>query len=248
MLDVINAVVKKWVIADFYARKARRLPKEDDEEFASSTRTLELSDAPSEFSFKIAAMDNDIEAASILAASGALGKAELTSKIRQLTELEQLLRNVEISFAHTDLAKEERSILSIDSANLEERMIAGVGLVHALPATVRVALSVVSRELRQLRAKSAEFENSRGRPRNQAAHKVARAVADFYITNRALMPTYSEDTNGLHGEFTPLLKDIFIALGWPNIALRGPAEAAIASITPEDFERLKYPFKNHRYD
>lgn len=78
-----------------------------------------------------------------------------------------------------------------------------------------------------------------GRPRNYAAYAVALELARLYAKVTGKRPTYSEDPNGVSGEYTPALRDVFDSLGWGDISLSGPAEAAKSMITDEDLDHPK---------
>lgn len=73
-----------------------------------------------------------------------------------------------------------------------------------------------------------------GRPKNKAAHDVAIAAAKFYTKMTGKWPTHGESPDGLTGEYTPFLKDLYIAFGWPKLSLRPGIDAAINSTNHDD--------------
>jgi hypothetical protein len=80
------------------------------------------------------------------------------------------------------------------------------------------------------------LKGRRGRSRNEAAYAVALELARLYAKVTGKRPTYAEGADGLSGEYTPALRNVFDALGWKKTNLRGPAEAARDAITEGDLE------------
>lgn len=119
---------------------------------------------------------------------------------------------------------------------LEVRIIKEIGYVRS----ALIACSMIKSEA-EVMQKSALAglkgrETRPGRPRNEAAYAVALELARLYAKVTGRRPTYSEDPNGVSGEYTPALRDVFDSLGWSDITLSGPAEAAKKKITDEDLD------------
>lgn len=123
---------------------------------------------------------------------------------------------------------------------LKTRLIKEIGLVEsALIASRGLAQNAESKR-DELKAKLEKHKTGRGRPRNEAAHAVARELALLYAEVTGNMPTYAEGPNGLSGEFTPVLRDVFDALGWKRTSLRRPAQTAIENVSGID--RLPFDY------
>lgn len=117
---------------------------------------------------------------------------------------------------------------------LEIRLIHEIGPVVSAVVAASAVASTAKTEVGELEAELKKRETKPGRPRNEAAHAVARELARLYAAVTGKRPTYSEGPDGLSGQYTPALRDVFDALGWEATALRGPAEAAIAGISEAD--------------
>lgn len=129
-----------------------------------------------------------------------------------------------------------RNVLSDGKAPLEERIISEIGIVSAariaalaLTANAVGYASDWKKELKKRKRKP-------GRPRNEAAHAVARELALLYAKVTGKRPTYSEGADGLSGEYSPALRDVFDALGWRDTGIKGPAQAAIGALTEADMK------------
>lgn len=119
-------------------------------------------------------------------------------------------------------------------AALETRIIREIGIIEASTISLFALMQAASTELDRLEAKLEALNmGKRGAPRNEAAYAVALELARLYAKVTGRKPTYAEGPDGLSGEFTPALRNIFDALGL-KAGLRGPATAARDAITDED--------------
>jgi len=123
-----------------------------------------------------------------------------------------------------------------DQLSLQERVIREIGIVESSIIAAKALITKVEKQVQDLKGP----KSGRGRPKNEAAHAVARELALLYAKVTGKRPTYSESPDGLSGAFTPALRRVFDALGWSATALKGPAEAAVAAVTEADlqYERI----------
>jgi len=120
---------------------------------------------------------------------------------------------------------------------LEIRVIREIGPVASAVMAASTLASTAKSEADDLGAELKKRDTKPGRPRNEAAHAVARELALLYAKILGKPPTYSESPDGLSGEFTPALRDVFDALGWDRTGLKGPALSAITAVSDAE---LKY--------
>ena len=120
-----------------------------------------------------------------------------------------------------------------------DRVIDAIGLQESVYKSANKFVAGADAELEKLEEKIANYPKSSGRPKNTAAHDVATELGRLYAKVTGKRPTYGEGKHGLSGEFTPVVRDVFDALGWEDVGLRGPIEAAIAAITDEDLAHEK---------
>lgn len=123
----------------------------------------------------------------------------------------------------------------------EERVSYALGVETALSASMTLLLEAAEERIADLDKKAEGQPRKRGRKRNGAAYAVAAALAQLYAKITGKTPTYSEGKDGLSGEYTPVLRDVYDELGWDKTALRGPAETAIAGITRTDLHPKELP-------
>lgn len=112
-------------------------------------------------------------------------------------------------------------------------IIHALGLGKSFNASAHGLLFNARRQLRLIDFQLNEIGSVRGRPRDVAAHLVAARYGRLYAIVTGKRPTYGESPDGMAGEFTPALRDLFDALGWRGKTLRGPAESARLAVTEE---------------
>jgi hypothetical protein len=122
------------------------------------------------------------------------------------------------------------------SHDVDERVIKAIGRSQATLISSKLLASSLHREIDQMKKEFEQRGSRVGRPRDEAAYRVALGFAQLYAKVTGNFPKYSENRNGLSGPFTPRLRDVFVALGWEDRTLRGPAEKACGQITDADFE------------
>ena len=122
---------------------------------------------------------------------------------------------------------------------LENRLIGEIGTVASAVIAASMLHVEARREIENLESMLREWGSQRGRPRNRAAHEVARRLAVLYSRATGKRPTYSDSRDGVSGEFTPVLRDVFNSLGWKKTALKGPAKKAIAAVSDADLGHEK---------
>lgn len=138
--------------------------------------------------------------------------------------------------AIVELPPEERSYIRCSEIppSIEGRVVNALGSDIALVQAAYQTAIAARQSIALQRKVWGGAKRKRGAPRHEAAYAVARELAKIYAKITGRPPTYSEDENGLSGEFTPVLRDVFDALGWQGRQLRGPATAAIKSVTEAD--------------
>lgn len=126
-----------------------------------------------------------------------------------------------------------------------------VGVVHALGLTDVLHASAhgvifnARQRIRYLDLALAELPTGSGRPRDAAAHLVGARYGRLYSVVTGKVPTFGESPDGLAGEFTPALRDLFDALGWHRKSLRGPAASARAAVTDAEIRRAENNVRTH---
>ena len=168
--------------------------------------------------------------------------AENTPTIRsRRTAYQKLLGTLEaVANQIADMDIETRShIFSLKETNptgLEEKLVLAMGSV----ASVAIAAKVLAVELQEAITRCDDVlvsrSSGRGRPRQEARYRLAEGFAKIFAKATGDRPTYSEDENGLHGKFTPALRELFDAVGWEDSDLSGPATAACAAVNEADLE------------
>jgi hypothetical protein len=127
------------------------------------------------------------------------------------------------------------------SMALPERLVGEIGTVSTAVIAAQSLSACAREEVEEIDRQLDEWTGQRGRPRYIALHAVALELARLYARVTGKRPTYSEGVDGVSGEFTPVLRDVFDALGWEKMGLRGPAEAAKEQITEEDLRYEESP-------
>lgn len=123
-----------------------------------------------------------------------------------------------------------------NDASLLERLIREIGTVTSAMISARALVNSAKKQVGELQDELEKRKTKRGRPRNEAAHAVARELALLYAKITGKRPTFADGANGLSGDFTPALRDVFDALGWQETNLRGPAQAAISIISESEMQ------------
>jgi len=141
--------------------------------------------------------------------------------------------------ALTELSYSERIELDrqkqfSEDARLASRIIAQVGYLTSSVVGCSQMMLRSEEEILKVQKELKKRQRGKGRPRNDAAYAVASELAYLYANVTGQKPTYSEGPDGLSGQYTPALRDVFDSLGWTELSLRGPAEAAILKVGPED--------------
>lgn len=120
-----------------------------------------------------------------------------------------------------------------------------VGLGDSLNISIHGVIFNCRQRIRHLEDDLSQLQPSLGRPKNIAAHRVAEEYGKLYAKVTGKFPTYGESPDGMAGEFTPALRDLFDALGWNEKTLRGPAESARLAVTDEIIRSVE-PAENNR--
>lgn len=119
-------------------------------------------------------------------------------------------------------------------AALETRIIREIGIIEASTISLFALLEATSAEIERLESKLEAIKTgTRGAPRNESAYAVALELAQLYAKVTGKRPTYAEGRDGLSGEYTPALRNVYDALGL-SVGLRGPATTARDAITDDD--------------
>lgn len=117
--------------------------------------------------------------------------------------------------------------------NKDADVVHAVGLQEAANIALHGMAVNCRRQLRHIEYQLEGLEGRPGRPRDIAAYRVAEGFGKLYAQVTGRRPTYGEGPDGMAGEFTPALRDLFNALGWRGRSLRGPATEAINAITDD---------------
>ena len=160
-------------------------------------------------------------------------KVELNSLKALITHSELTIRNIE------DLTDAIRSKVGkrADNANklapsetiMQEKIIAAVGTIQAADIALRQLCQAAGEVISESQP---ERINSRGRPKDKVAHRVAYEFARLYYDVTQELPTYAEGGNGPSGKVSPKLAELFEKLAI-QASIRRPLEAAIRQISEE---------------
>lgn len=145
------------------------------------------------------------------------------SRVNQY-ELESLIKSAK------RLSKREKTKPTSVEANVIEALGATTACHTALEMVLDGIVSLKNLKARQL----ATYPKGPGRPRIEKHYAVARELAEIYNLMTGETPTFSQSGALLHGRFTPALRCVFDTLGWNEIDLSGPAEAAVAKFKSTD--------------
>ncbi len=183
------------------------------------------------------------EVRAILEGSITPSTSDLSTKLKELENLKESLEAAGKALAEADPMYLAKAALAVNVPRNDTE----VRIVMALRPEVSAILGVeiLSQGLVEEIGKTRETLESfgkvgRGKPKDEAAYRVALEAARLFAMVLGERPTYSENVDGLSGKFTPFLRDLFDAFGWKNRTLRGPAEQAIGSLTESDFQPPSY--------
>ncbi|WP_347918183.1 hypothetical protein [Paracoccus marcusii] len=158
--------------------------------------------------------------------------AKLASSLRQCASACSAFEDAELR----KLAKGTRR-----GRTTEERVSFALDVEKALLASMTLLLEAAEERIALLDKKAEEQPRKRGRKKDTAVYTVAAALAQLYAKITGKRPTYSEGADGLSGEYTPVLRNVFDALGWKKTTLRGPEKAAVSAVTAADLHLKELP-------
>lgn len=178
----------------------------------------------------------------VLRGSALPSKKDIADERARLEELVRSIAQCTSAFS----AFEKTEIRTLTRAGrrgrtTEERISYALGVEKAFPASATLLLEVAEHRLEQLNDADRKKLRRPGRQKNDAAYTVAAALARLYAKITGRHPTYSEGKDGLSGEYTPVLRSVFDALGWKSTAVRGPASAAVKAIEDIDIHPEELP-------
>jgi hypothetical protein len=183
---------------------------------------------------------------SIIKSAGLLKLPDLQSKIDQFEDI--ISKAMALSNALNALEREDFYSLNFQFGErwyteVDERVVSAVGYSNAAMISTAAISNAMAKSVLELKEEAKNRVSKPGRPRDEAAYKVAAQLAKLYAKVTGVRPTYSENSSGLSGEFTPVLGNVFAALGWEDRTLRGPAEEACKSVSEEDLQyETTHPF------
>lgn len=121
---------------------------------------------------------------------------------------------------------------------IEDKVLFSIGYKESFKASTFGFLRDLAQAIERTQIELDKRPSSRGRPRNEARHLVAKELAALFVYTTGEKPTYSSGPSGYSGKFTPALDELFSALGW-EADLEGPAKVAIEAVLPElDKQRI----------
>lgn len=221
--DFICASVSKWTNTQY--EKGYTLPIMKDGECIKPATPTPSGENPREID-------------EVLLAAQLENRTDLKARIARIEALEKSL----MAFRSTlnALTPDEIARLDLVQPNWEwdtnVRVVSALGLGAAFNASIAASSTSIKRILREEREKLAKVAKSRGRARSEAAYGVALTFAQLYSIVTGKRPTFAENENGLHGEFTPYLADLFKIFGWGEKSMKRPAEEALKSL---DYEAIR---------
>lgn len=169
------------------------------------------------------------------------------------TELKKKREGIEALIASLEAVRAAAAALDVNSwwglgATWDNRdgptdqvvdIVHALGLGKSFNASLQGLMFNAKQSLRFLDYELNEVGTGRGRPKDTAAHLVASRYGRLYAIVTGKRPTYGESPDGMAGEFTPSLRDLFNALGWQKKSLRGPAESARNAVTDSEILRVE---------
>lgn len=181
------------------------------------------------------------------AAEKQISPKQLKAKLSRLQKAEQNARKFIASFQ--EFTSTEWALIGCRGADelpselkarTEYRVLEAVHYSVAAPISVQVLCEGIKKEISDLQQALDSFPKKPGRRRDEKRYQVALGLAKLYARITGNRPTYSQNENGLHGEYSPALGDLFACYRWTSI--KSQAEYARDCITEEDFEYPKmYP-------
>ncbi|SIS59088.1 hypothetical protein [Paracoccus saliphilus] len=181
-----------------------------------------------------------------------IGAARLKPRSALMAEQKQLSRLIKV------LEEAQRIFYAVEVENswhLDRTWTAGartlgtnVDIVHALGLASALSISVhgiihnIRQRLREVDRELESHSHGPGRPENKPAHEVTKKFVLLYVAVTGRRPSCSTSDGMFFGDFSPMLRDLFDALGWVKTKVEGPAEKAIAAI-PDDYANRFEPEK-----
>ena len=222
--SVIYAHVSDWVGEELEVGRAIPMPREHDKGVTNIMVASAMGSVPQVWA--------------ILEASKLLDTPALKTNLSTLEKIQENAANMRRMIAKLDagmMAKAKVAARNLQPS-LEGRIVDALGADVAAYMGLEVIEIGTMEQIEFLKAeiKFRPFTGA-GRARNEAAHRVALEAARLFAKVTGEKPTYSESQGMLFGRFTPFLRDIYDAFGWKRRSLRTGAEAAIASLTADDF-------------
>jgi hypothetical protein len=115
---------------------------------------------------------------------------------------------------------------------MQEKIIATIGTIQAADIALR-RICIASEEV--IFESQLEPVNTRGRPKDEVAHKVAYEFSRLYFDITQELPTYADGASGPSGKISPRLTELFEKLAI-KADIRRPLTAAIKQIKSENDE------------
>ena len=175
--------------------------------------------------------------AAILKASRIYKTPELKERLEALEKIKAQAESMRRGIAELDneLMASAKNAATNLQPNLEGRVIAAMGAdVAAYMGLEIIAIGAVE-QIAHLKYEIGQRPKKAGAAKNEAAHRVALESARLYAKATGKKPTYSENSDGLHGEYTPFLRAIYDAFGWKKLSLKLPAKEAINALSERDY-------------
>ena len=179
------------------------------------------------------------EVRKILDASKAIDTSTLRVKVRKLkklrSDIEAMITTLN-EFDWEQMARAENTARNLHT-NIEGRVVTALGACNVARLGLDVIFVGLYQELTKMEQVIKDRDTSGpGRAKDEAAHLVALEAAKLYAKVTGKSPTYSEGPNGLSGQYTPFLRELYNAFGWKARTLRTGATAAINSVKSSDLE------------
>lgn len=115
---------------------------------------------------------------------------------------------------------------------MQEKIIAAIGTIQAADIALR-RICIASEGV--ISENQLEPVNTRGRPKDEVAHKVAYEFSRLYFDITQELPTYADGASGPSGKISPRLTELFEKLAI-KANIRRPLTAAIKQIKSENDE------------
>ena len=181
-------------------------------------------------SFGAAGQMNDFAVQSILSASREPKVTEIKEQLSSLKDLKsdaEALRDKLSNFNPLSLAMAAHATKNMHDS-VDGRVLNALGMENSLFIGLDRLSAGLTEQITSLKQDiSEEPPTGRGRPKDRAALHVAEAAGAFFVSVTGRLPTHGDSPDGLTGQFTPFLRDIYDAFGWKKRSLRAGIEAAI---------------------